>query len=106
MVRIRVTCSALEAANWPGAIHKRVLEADADVGAHRRADGGQRHLVLTGAQDRPLVVLAEEPIGGAPHVHEVFGMAADSAEEPEHRLHEQRSAGQAAAVEVCEVVQV
>ena len=67
-----------------------VLESDPDISAHDRTHGDQIELVSTCAQDRPDVVVAEEPIGRPPHVHQVFGVGADSAKDAEDRLHEDR----------------
>ena len=37
-----------------------------------------------------MIVLAEEPVRGPPHMHHVLGMPADAAENAEHALHEER----------------
>src|SRR6185312_11377129 len=43
----------------------RILEADAHVAAHRGRHGGDRHLIATGAEHRPAIVLAaEQAVGG------------------------------------------
>jgi hypothetical protein len=68
---------------------ERVLEPDAHVAAHRRRLRRHAHLRAAGAQHRPAVVLAEEAVGGAPHVQDVLGMRADAAEDAEDRLDEQ-----------------
>ena len=71
-----------------------------------RADREQRHLVAAGAEDRPVVVVAEQLVGDALHVHEVLGVGADAAEDAEDRLHEERRLDQLALEEVGEVVEV
>ena len=64
------------------------------------------HLVAAGAEDRPVVVVAEQAVGGALHVQQVLGVGADAAEDAEDRLHEQRRLDQPALEEVGEVVEV
>ena len=86
------TCSALLVASLPGAGPQRVLEPDAHVAAHRGGLRGDGELIAPGAEHRPFVCLAEQPVGGALHVHHVLGMRADAAEDAEHRLHEQAAA--------------
>src|SRR5690606_31445058 len=54
-----------------GAQPQGVLQADADVGAHGGAHGGERELVAAGAEDGPGVGVAEQPVRGAPHVLDV-----------------------------------
>lgn len=63
---------------------KRVLQPDADVAAHRRSRGRNRQLVLARAQDRSLVLIGEQAIGGAFHVHHIPGMCPDPAHHREH----------------------
>ena len=90
-----------------GADPERVLQADADVAAHRGRHRGDRHLVAPGAEHRPVIVLvAEQAVGGALHVHHVFRVRADAAEDAEHRLDEQRRLDEAALEEVLQRVEV
>src|SRR2546427_2953942 len=49
----------------PAAEPQAVLEADAHVAAHHRRHRGDEHLVAAGAQDRPVVSVAEQAVGGA-----------------------------------------
>ena len=84
----------------------RVLEADAHVAAHDRADGDEPRLVTPGPEHRQVVLVAEQPVGDPLHVHEVLDVGADAAEDPEDRLHEQRRLQHPAVQEVGEVVEV
>ncbi len=59
-----------------------------------------------GAQHRPVIIVAEQPVGGALHMHDVFGMRADAAQDAEHRLHEQRRLDQAAVEEMPQRVEM
>src|SRR6187402_367593 len=43
---------------------ERVLHADANVATHRRGLGGDSHLVGAGAQHRPVIIAAEQAVGG------------------------------------------
>src|SRR5882762_5145274 len=74
----------------PAAEPQAVLESDADIAAHHRRHCGDEHLVAAGAQDRPIVSIAEQAVGSALHVQHVLGMRADAAADAEHRLDEQR----------------
>ena len=98
------TCSALLSASAPLEVDA-VLQADAHVAAHDRADGDQR-VWWRPAPSTDRVVVAEQAVGGALHVHEVLDVGADAAEDPEDRLHEQRRLDEAAVEEVREVVEV
>src|SRR5204862_46868 len=49
----------------PAAEPQAVLEADAHVAAHHRRHRGDEHLVAAGAQDRPVVSVAEQACGAA-----------------------------------------
>src|SRR6185437_2939163 len=79
-----------------GADPERILHADAHVAAHRRRHGGNPHLALPGAEHRPVIVVAQKPVGGTLHHHHVFRMRADAAQDAEHRLHEHRRLDKAA----------
>src|SRR5438445_1487022 len=74
----------------PAAEPKAVLEPDAHIAAHHRRHRGDEHLVAAGAQNRPVISVAEQPVGGALHVQHVLGMRADAAADAEPRLEEQR----------------
>ena len=104
--RTRLTCTALLVASRPGAVPQGVLQPDAHVPAHRRRHGRNVHLVAAGAEHRPAVLVAEQPVGGALHVHDVLGMVTDAALQPEHRLDEQRRLHQPLVEEVFEIVEV
>ena len=62
--------------------------------------------MATRAEDRPVVLLAEQAIGDRLHVQEVLGLRADPAENAEDRLDEQRRLDDPALQEVGQVVQV
>ena len=64
------------------------------------------HLVGARAEHRPVIIVAEQPVGGALHLHDVLGMRADAAEDAEHRLHEQRRLDHAAVEEVPQRVEM
>src|SRR5689334_8819076 len=65
-----------------------VLEPNADVPAHRSRLRRNRHLAAAGAQNRPPVVVAEEPVGGALHMQHLLRMRADTAQQTEAGLDE------------------
>src|SRR5438552_388341 len=67
-----------------------VFQPDAHVAAHHRAHCGDEHLVAPGAEHRPVVRVAEHPIGGALHVQHVLRMRPDAAADAEYRLDEKR----------------
>ena len=72
-----------------GAVPQAVLEPHPDVRPHGGRHRGHRHLVAAGTQDRPAILLAEQPVGRALHVEHILGMRADAAQDAEHGLHEQ-----------------
>ena len=100
------TCSALLVASLPGPDQSEVLEPDADVAAHRGGHRGDGELIAAGAEHRPSVLLAEQTVGGALHMHDVLGMRADPAQDAEHGLDEQRRLDEAALEEVTEIVEM
>ena len=106
ILRTMVTCSAFDFGELARPGPQRILEADAHVAAHRRRHGRDPHLVAPGAEHRPAIIVAEQAVGGALHVHHVLRMRADAAQDAEHRLHEQRRLHQAALEEVREVVEM
>ena len=79
---------------------ERVLEADADVAAERGRHASRSASGCGRRRARPEVVVAEQAVGGALHVHDVLRMRADAAEDAEHRLDEQRRLDQAAVDEM------
>src|SRR6476661_4264866 len=89
-----------------GAGPKRILETDAYIGAHGGADGGEGDLIATGAQDRPLIAVLEQPVGRSLHMHEILGMGPDAAQYAEDRLDEQRRLDQAAVEEMAQIVEM
>ena len=62
--------------------------------------------MTAGREHAPVVVVAEELVRDPLHVHEVFLIGADAAEDAEDRLHEQRRLDQPAVEEMGEVVEV
>ena len=85
---------------------QRILETDPDVAAHDRAHRDERHLVPTGGEDRPGVIVAEQFVGDPLHVDEVLMVGADTAENAEDRLHEQRRLDQPAIDEMRQIIEV
>ena len=85
---------------------QRVLQADAHVGPHGGANGGQLNLAATGAENRLAELVSEQAVCGAMHVHEVFRVCSDAAQDAEDGLHEHRRLHETAVEEVLEVVQV
>src|SRR6266851_3984995 len=59
----------------PASSHRAKSGAIFDAAKRRN-----RHLRATGAQHRPAIIVAEQAIGGALHVHDVFLMRADAAQ--------------------------
>ena len=62
--------------------------------------------MTAGPEDRPLVVAAEQPVGGRLDVHQVLDLGPDAAEDPEHALDEQRRLDDTGVEEVRERVQM
>src|SRR6516164_9388806 len=60
---------------------ERVLKPDADIATDRGGHRCDGKLVATGAEHRPFVLIAEQTIGGALHVHDVLGVRADPAQD-------------------------
>src|SRR5439155_5773738 len=90
----------------PGAEIDAILEPDPDIAAHRRPDGGEVDLVAPGGQDRPLIVPPEQAVRRPPHMHQVFRMRPDAAQDAEDRLHEERRLQQLAVEEVRQRVEM
>lgn len=67
-------------------VPQRILKADAHMAAHR-AHGPQRNLIATGAENRPLVSVAEQAVGRTAHVCQVLGMPANASAQTEQRCH-------------------
>ncbi len=68
--------------------------------------GRERHLVAAGGQHRPVIVVAEQPVGGPLHEHQIVRIGADAAQNAEDRLDEERRLDQPAVEEMREVVEV
>src|SRR5690554_1077186 len=84
----------------------RIFQPDPHVGAHDRTHGAEGHLMTSGCENRPLIVVAEELVGDLAHVHQVFGIGPNAAENAKDRLHEERRLYQLAVKEVGQVVKV
>ena len=67
-----------------------VLEPHPNAAAEDRADRDQIGLVASRAEHRPVIVVAEQPVRGCLHVHQVLRIRSDAAEDAEDHLHEQR----------------
>src|SRR5262249_28380295 len=83
-----------------------VLQTDAHIAAHHHCLGGKWNLHAAGPQHGPLVIVAEQFVGGAFHEHEVVDVAADAAQNSKDELQEDRRLEQAAIDAVCEIVEV
>ncbi len=59
-----------------------------------------------GGEDGPQIVVAEQSVGGAPHMHHVLRMRADAAHDAEDGLHEKRRLDQLAVEEIGERVEM
>ena len=105
MRRAFATCSALDFASCPRQPHA-VLESHAHVAAHHRRHRRGEHLVAPRAEDRPVVRVAEQAIGGALHVQHVLGVRSDAAADAEHRLDEERRLEEPPLEEMCRGVEV
>src|SRR5215469_112735 len=62
--------------------------------------------MAAGGEDRPCIGIAKQLVGNPLHVDEVLGIGADTAENAEDRLHEQRRLDQAPVEKVCEIVEM
>src|SRR5690606_11043027 len=83
-----------------------VLQSDAQIASHQHRLHRDRHLVAAGPKHRPLVGIAEQPVGGTLHVDHVFRMGANAAEETEHALDEEGWLDEAAIDEMGDRVEV
>src|SRR3546814_14624463 len=66
---------------FAGTTPKRVLQSHADIASHGCCHGDNAHLPRARTEHRPFILIAEESVGGALHVHDIVGMAADRSEE-------------------------
>src|SRR6516164_2134054 len=46
---------------------KRILQAHSHIAADHRRGGAEIHLMAAASQDRPQIIVAEQPVGGALH---------------------------------------
>ena len=86
------------------AIPEAVFQADSYMPAHSRRHGRYRHLIPAGAENRPLVIVAEEPVGGSLHVQNILEMRPDPAANPEYGLDPERLLHQSPIQKVGEIV--
>src|SRR6266702_5430659 len=63
-----------------GADVERVLKPDAHIAAQHRGRAAEIELVATARQHRPQIIVAEQPVGGSLHEHEIVHVGADAAE--------------------------
>src|SRR6185312_14159694 len=91
---------------FSGADPKRILHADPYVAPDGGGDRRDTHLILTGTEHRPMIVVAEQTVGCPLHHHDVFRMRADAAENSEYRLNEQRWFHQTAIEEMPQRVEM
>src|SRR3546814_14335289 len=73
---------------FAGTTPKRVLQSHADIASHGCCHGDNAHLPRARTEHRPFILIAEESVGGALHVHDIVGMAADPAQNAEAGLNE------------------
>src|SRR3546814_3219913 len=59
------------------------------MAAHRRRHRRDLHLRGARREHRPAIGVAEQPVGGALHVHHLVGMRTDAAEQTEAGLDEE-----------------
>src|SRR6476620_4661143 len=91
---------------FPRADPERILHADPYIATDGGRDRCDTHLILAGAEYRPMIVVAEKAIGRALHNHDIFRMRSDAAQNSEHRLNEQRRFHQAAVEKMAQRVQM
>ena len=82
----RFTWSELLLDKTPGPSQSESSRPTRTFPPHRCRHRGEWHLAFPGTQYRPVVVVSEQPVCRALHVQHVFGMCADTAEQPKHRL--------------------
>ena len=83
-----------------------VFEANSDVSTHDRTRRDEVRLMASCCENGPVVVITEELVRNAPHVDEVFDIAADAAKDAEDRLHEQWRLNQSAFEKMSQRVKV
>lgn len=68
-----------------------VLQADADIAAHRRAVHAHRHLMAPRGQHRPFEICAEQTLRRARHRKKTVDLGPDPAEDAENELQKERT---------------
>ena len=76
-------------------LHLVPVEPDADVPAHLCRDGGQPHLLCTGADDRPLEASTEQLVRRLLHEHQIIELRRYTAQNTHYELQEDRRLEQA-----------
>src|SRR5262249_31783327 len=82
-----------------------VLESNSAMSTHDRAHRHQSHLMPPGAENGPVIAVAEQMVRSAAHVHQVLGIGSDAAEDPENGLYQHRRLNEAAIDKMRQVVQ-
>src|SRR3546814_16314040 len=77
-----------------------------NMAAHRRRHRRDLHLRGARREHRPAIGVAEQPVGGALHVHHLVGMRTDAAEQTEAGLDEEWSLDEPLLPEIMEIVEV
>ena len=85
---------------------ERILKPDANVTAHHGGIGTEVHLMPSAGEDRPVILIAEQPIGRALHEQQVVEIGTNAAENAEDKLHEHRRPEHAAIDAMREVVEM
>src|SRR5579875_911997 len=98
---LRIALGKLTRTN-PQTIFQPHAHVRAHCGGHRR----NRQLVAPRAEHRPAVLIAEQAVRRSFHMHHIFRMRADAAQNAEHGLHEQRRLHQTALQEMRKIVKM
>ena len=77
-----------------------VLQTYPHVAAQNGGLHGAEHLVTPRSYHRPLIVVAEQPVGGALHVKQVFRMCTDASANAQDGLNKERRLHQTAIEKV------
>src|SRR3546814_7820369 len=72
---------------------------------HGCCHGDNAHLPRARTEHRPFILIAEESVGGALHVHDIVGMAADPAQNAEAGLNEERCFHQSTVQEMGKIIE-
>ena len=100
------TCSAFDLASRPGPAQRLSSRPTRTLPPMRDRLRGDGQLVAAGTEHAPLVLVAEQAVGGALHVRHVLRVRADAAEDAEHRLDEERRLDDAAVGEMAQRIEM